>query len=183
MQNLKWPTLLVVLALLIFALAWHFKDDVTRITATWTAKEAEYPYFTAPDVLRYILSFRTQRRPLNDIDYFIFAPLQARMAMRNELRHIDIRTLLESDVPEERPVLNLYKITLPKENGSLQHPQEELKSGFDIGREGLVYKVVIPTDSKIVNIMGVGVEPDQTENLENITLSPKATFEVVIPLK
>ena len=103
--------------------------------------------------------------------------------MRNELRHIDIRTLLESDVPEERPVLNLYKITLPKENGSLQHPQEELKSGFDIGREGLVYKVVIPTDSKIVNIMGVGVEPDQTENLENITLSPKATFEVVIPLK
>lgn len=175
--------MLLFSGLLIFAVIWHFRDDVTRITATWTAKKAERPYFTDPDILNYILSFRTQKRPLNDIDYFIFAPLQARMAMQNELRHIDIRTLLDSDVPGERPAINLYKITLPKENGSLQRSQEELKSGFDIGREGVVYKLVIPTDSKVVNIMGVGVEPDQTEDLENITLSPKATFEVVIPLK
>lgn len=183
MQKLKWPVLLLLSGLLIFALAWHFRDDVTRITATWTAKQVEHLYFTDPDVLRYILSFRTRKRPLNDTDYFIFAPLQAHMAMQNELERIDIRTLLESDVGGESPAINLYDIILPKRNGSLRLSQRELKSGFDIGREGVVYKLVIPTDSKIVNIMGLGIEPDQTEDLENITLSPKATFEIVIPLK
>jgi len=87
---------------------------------------------------------------------------------------------LESDIPGRTLPLNIY--AAPKEPLPVLLENKKVeKSGFDINRQGAVFKLVIPSEKKILHIMELGVEPDQTENLENINLSPKARFQIVIP--
>lgn len=183
MRTLQWLTLLLLAALILASLLVRYKDDFTRITTEWVTPEVAAPTFSDPDVLRYILAFLNYRRPLHEIDYFIFAPLQARLQLQDELRRINIRKLLESDVPEKSVPLDIYGVALPQQEESIRLHDTPLKSGFDIGKEGAVFKLVIPTEKRIIPVMEFGVEPDQTEDLEKMNLSPKAKFEIIVPLK
>jgi hypothetical protein len=182
MRGIQWFTLLLLAGLILFTLLIRYKDDFTRITTEWITPEKAPRYFTDPGVLRYILSFRNYRPPLNDVDYFIFAPLQARLYLQEELKRVNIRKLLESDVPGEPPVLDIYGGAVPARDEPIRLPEEPLKSGFDIGREGAVYKLVIPGTKRLIPVMELGVEPDQTEDLEKMNLTPKAKLQVIVPL-
>ncbi len=183
MHRLQWSTLLLLAGLIAAALWFRYEEDFTRIISRPVMPEAPR-YFTDPDVLAYLLSYRTYRRPLGAIDYLIFAPLQARLTLQEELKKINIRRLLESDVPGKTLPLDIYGITQKTPDTPLRlSEEEELKSGFDIGREGAVYKLVIPGTKRIIPVMELGVEPDQTEDLEKMNLTPKAKFEVIVPLK
>lgn len=182
MRGLQWFALLLFAGLVLFALLFRYQDHFTRITTEWITPEAPH-YFTDPDVLAYILSFRTFRRPLGAIDYLIFAPLQARLELQQELRRINVRKLLESALPDDTLPSDIYGGGLKEESEPIRIPESPLESGFDIGREGAVYKLVIPTKKRVIPVMEFGVEPDQTEDLEKMNLSPKAKFEVIVPLK
>ena len=180
MRNIQWFSLILLTGLILFSLFTRYKEHFTRISTEWITPGPAF--FTDPDVLDYILAYRTYQRPLDSIDYFIFAPLQARMQLQGELRQLNVRQLLESDVPEETIPLDIYNIASPKNIEPIRIPESPLKSGFDIGREGAVYKLVIPT-KRVIPVMEFGVEPDQTQDLEKMNLTPKAKLQVIVPLK
>jgi len=181
MRGIQWFTLLLLAGMILFALFSRFRNDFTKITTEWVTPEAPAT-FTDPLVLNYILAFRSYHRPLSSIDYLIFAPLQARLQLQDELKRVNVRQLLESDLPEETLPIDIYNIAAPKKSEPIRLPETPLKSGFDIGREGAVYKLVIPT-KKIIPVMEFGLEPDQTEDLEKMNLTPKAKLQVIVPLK
>jgi hypothetical protein len=94
---------------------------------------------------------------------------------------VDIRRILEEELPASVLPFDLY--TMPKTSALLPVTTAAKlpESGFDIGREGAVIKLVIPSSNRLLGVVELGVEPDQTEDLEKINLTPKARFQIVIP--
>jgi len=98
---------------------------------------------------------------------------------------IDLSGVVDISYKEDLNVSDIEIYPFFEENRTILPLKKEniLRSGMVFGKKGLAYKFVLPVrDRRIINIMEIGVEPDQIEDINNINISPKAQFQIVIPL-
>lgn len=135
-----------------------------------------------PHALSYILSFVGYSYPKSQIDSIIFDQTKDTPSGKK----IDLNKVV-IDTPGKREIRTTYKpqdsLLLEDISAYTKKENDELKSGIAFGKTGISYNLVIPlADNKVINILKIGVEPNQVEDIRKTTVSPKAQIEVVVPL-
>ena len=139
----------------------------------------------SPFTTTYILSFISYTRQKSDIDKLIFDKIQFDLNYLISHPEIDLDNLIDISYtkPTNKYNVNQYNIIDANSTTIFSIQSDNLKSGIIFNKGGISYKFVIPAmNDKIINVMKIGVEPDQIEDLKSINITPKAGFEVVIPI-
>lgn len=179
MKRLKLIFLLLLAGIVAAQLLFWSKNDYIRVITETIMPKPALRYGSDEELLAYIVSQKERElRWGGDADLLIFGILNTAPK-----KSIDMEDLFgPADIEANGHFIDIYGKNLRLGERTEKIREEELSSGFDIGRRGLVFKLVIPTGKRVVNIMEFGVEPDQTEEIEKMNLTPKANIQVVIPI-